>query len=435
MKRIFRLFFISLILLICAVFDRPVVFATENSDDFSRPIYSLQQINEGALGDIITFNSIKITESDYEWYKKATGNEIPEGTIRNETNFVGAREYTGINAGAQNVWEGTEITVTDGSIYIVRLYIHNNNPKGEACAAENTQVRFYVPYGSAASQTIDGYISSSNATPNQYLDDVVMKSADGTPFHLEYISGSALLENGGCAKGAGVQLPDSITNQGNPTNKVEDEWTLIGYDALNGRMPGCYQYTNYVSIEVKVVFDYEFSVETKVRLADNDDKTWQDAIEAKVGDKVEFQFQYMNTGDYKQEGVVVQDLLPSNLRYVDGSAKLYNDVYPNGATMKDGTVIFRGGNIGNYPAGVNAFVRFTAEVVDDNLACGSNTLVNWAQVRVGDIIVQDEARVYIQKNTGYIFAAIIILLILILLCLIIIVIVLKRMWRKAHQSS
>lgn len=41
------------------------------------------------------------------------------------------------------------------------------------------------------------------------------------------------------AKGDGMHLPNSITKQGKPTNEVEDEWTLIGYNALDGRIPGC----------------------------------------------------------------------------------------------------------------------------------------------------------------------------------------------------
>lgn len=53
-----------------------------------------------------------------------------------------------------------------------------------------------------------------------------MHSQNGTPFHLEYVSGSALLENGGFAKGNGVKLTGTITNQGNLANKAKEEWTL-----------------------------------------------------------------------------------------------------------------------------------------------------------------------------------------------------------------
>ncbi len=360
---------------------------------YSRPLYSYQQANEGAIKNI-TFNSIKVVDTDAAWAKK-NGLEMP--LLGNETNFVGAREDTGINAGAQNVWEGSNITAEDGKTYIVRLYVHNNASGGDANTALDTQVRFYVPYGSATTQTVNGWLRSSNATPNTYSDTVNFNSANGSPFHLEYVGGSALLENGGFAKGNGVKLTDTITNQGNPSNKAEDEWTTIGYYGLDGKIPGCYKYINYVSIRVKAVYDYDFTVDKKVRVVGDTDKSWKESVEVKVGDKVEFQFQYLNTSKYNQAGVVVRDLLPSNLRYVEGSTIVYNGNHPNGVKLDTDDVINGGVNIGSYDGNANAYIRITAEVVDDNLACGANTLINWAQVRVGDTVVKDDARVHLNK--------------------------------------
>ena len=398
--------------------------ADNNDSDFSRPLYSLQYVNEHDVG--VTFNSIKLADTDAEWAKK---NNLELPLLTNETNFVGAREYTGKNEGAKNVWEGTEITAEDGKEYIVRLYVHNNSQKQEA---KDVQVRFYVPYGSASSQTVDGWLTSSNATPNTYLDDVTFKSADGAPFHLEYVTGSALLENGSFAKGAGVQLPDSITNQGNPTNEAEDEWTLIGYDALDGRIPGCYQYINYVTIRVKVVYDYVFSLETKVRLADNEDKTWKETVEAKVGDKVEFQIHYQNTSSEWQEHVSIRDILPSNLRYIEGSTKLMNANHPNGDSVNEDYLVGDGLKIGSYSPKANAYILFTAEVVDDNLACGKNTLVNWGQAGVDSTTLQDSASVVVHKNVA-VEIAIRVCSVLIFVCLTGVVLMLVRIFRR-HPS-
>ncbi len=406
-----------------------ITFATED-DGFSRPLYSYQQANEGAI-DHITFNSIKVVDTDAAWAEEH-GLVLP--LLGNETNFVGARKNTGINAGSGNVWEGTEITAEDGETYIVRLYVHNNSPGGFDAVAEDTKVRFYVPYDSAATQTVNGWLTSSNAVPQEYSDTVVFNSVGNTPFHLEYVSGSALLENGGFAHGNGVVLPDTITNQGNQTNEAEDEWTLIGYEALDGRIPGCYEYINYVSIMVRVVYDHDFSVETKVRLADGEDGTWQDAIEAKIGDKVEFQFQYLNTSEYNQAGVVVRDLLPSNLRYVEGSTIVYNGNHPNGVKGDTDDVINGGVNIGSYDANANAYIRITAEVVDDNLADGSNTLINWAQVRVGDTVIEDDARVCVQNDKKFIIAAAILSL-LIIACLTAIIVLFKKMLRQRQYRN
>lgn len=273
------------------------VFAWGDSDG-GRQTYSLQEVSEGALGDKITFNSIVITDSDYEWHKNTNGTEIGKGTIKNELVFVGAREDTGINVGADNVWNGSEIAVEDGKIYLIRIYAHNNSLYGMDSVAEDTRVWFNVPTASDKTVRINGFISSSNASPTKYIDYVDFTS--DVPFHLEYQYGSALLENGGIGKGGGIQLSDNIVNAKSASEGEPDGGVLIGYDALDGKVPGCYQYTNYVTIRVKVVYDYEFAVETKVRLADNEDETWQDTVEAKVGDKVEFQIQYKNTSNYMQ---------------------------------------------------------------------------------------------------------------------------------------
>lgn len=231
--------------------DEDEMEAADSKSNFRRNTYSLQQASEGAMVEAVTFNSYKITDSDEIWYKEMTGEEIPQSTLRNETNFVGARVNNGINAGKDNIWEGTEIVAEDGQTYIVRLYIHNNGDD----IAEGTKVRFYVPYGSSDTMIVDGWLTSSNAEPDTYSDTVTFKSKDGSYFRLEYVEGSALLENGGMAKGAGKALPDNITNQGNPTNSVNNEWITIGYDDFNGKIPGGYKYINYVSIQVKVAYD------------------------------------------------------------------------------------------------------------------------------------------------------------------------------------
>lgn len=406
----------------------PATALADEDNDFSRPIYSLQEINEDMLGDTITFNSIRISDSDYEWYKEQPGNNIPTGTLRNETNFVGARIDDGAH-GVNNQWEGTEIDAIDGETYVVRLYVHNNNLGGYDAVAEDTQVRFYVPYASSTEVAVNGWLTAANATPNTYLDDVIFKSTDGTPFHLEYVYNSALLENDGFASGAGVILPDSITNQGCDTEDIDDTWTLIGYDGPDGKIPGCYAYVNYVSIKVKVVYDYEFTIETKVRLAGGEDKEWKDTVEAKVGDKVEFQIAYVNTSDKQQDSVTIRDVLPANLRYIEGSSTLYNALHPNGATFDQDYLVENGVVIGNYGAHSNAYVRFTAEVVDESLAEGSNTLVNWGRVTVGQKMIQDYACVILYKDTKFQVISTI-LLVLIIILLIAIAVLLYMMFRK-----
>lgn len=405
----------------------------DNSED-GRPSYTIEEINNGAIG--------ATPASDGEDYKNSPNypgqiifNTISDSVIGSEKNFVGARQCIIQEDGRaesadpeKKEWRGNNITATDGQYYIIRLYVHNNNPNGFDAVAEDTRVSFIIPDISATTIEVNGFISSSNATPSEYWDYINFNSEDGTPFHLEYIHGSALLENNGIGLG-GLTLSDDIVN-------AKSGGVLIGYDVLDGRVPGCYQYDNFVSIKVKVVYDYEFSVETKVRMADSEDDTWRDNVEVKVGDKVEFQFQYLNTSKYNQAGVVVRDLLPSNLRYVEGSTIVYNGNHPNGVKLDTDDVINGGVNIGSYDGNANAYIRITAEVVDDNLACGSNTLINWAQVRVGDTVDQDSAQIHVQieKGKSLFITIAIILSIALLVCLAFIVILLYKMhhWKQTH---
>ena len=167
----------------------------------------------------------------------------------------------------------------------------------------------------------------------------------------------------------------------------------------------------------------DFTVETQVRLAG--EKEWKESVDAKVGDKVEFQIKYTNTSNKQQDNVVIKDILPSNLRYVAGSTKIKNTNLPNGDTLDHDYLVTDGQKVGNYGPGANVRLMFTAEVVDDNLACGKNTLVNWAQAGVGDTTIQDEARVVVQNNKiFYVIAAI--YTVTVTICLIIIIILARK---------
>ena len=387
-----------------------------------RPDYTIEQINNGAIG---------ATEiSDGENYKESENypgtivfNSISDSVIGHEKNFVGTRECfqradsTWIGATKETIWNADEIPAKNNRTYIIRAYVHNNNPNGKSAGGENSKVAFSVPSQSATEAKVTGYISSSNATPSEYWDSVVFKS--DRAFHLEYVYGSALLENNGIGKG-GLTLSDEIVT------KASAGGTLIGYDKLDGRVPGCYQYDNYVSIKVKVVFDYEFTTETRVRL--EGEKNWQDTVTANIGDKVEFQIEYWNTSNEWQNGVVINDILPPNLRYVPGSTKIKNSSHPNGAVINEDHIIGNGIQVGDYGPDANVYVIFTAEVVDDSLAGGQNTLINWGRVSVnGEKVIPDYAGVQVSKSENGIIVIAVILLLIIICCLVGIVALIIKM--------
>lgn len=99
---------------------------------------------------------------------------------------------------------------------------------------------------------------------------------------------------------------------------------------------------------------------------------------------------------------MIKDILPASLRYVPGTTKVYNSVNRDGISIKEDYIVTdKAINIGNYKPGANAYVRFTAEVIGDNLQEGSNTLVNWAQGSVNGRTIQDFAAVTVHvTNDG-----------------------------------
>lgn len=395
-----------------------------------RPSYTIDQINNGAIG------ATKL--SDGEDYKNSSNypgqiifNTISNSTIGDEKNFVGARECaldgtrcldieTNANPTPTTKWQGNNITVEDGKTYVIRLYVHNNNPNGEDAVAENTRVKFSIPNGTSKQIQVNGFINSSNATPSEYWDYVNFNSE--TPFHLDYVYGSALLSNskakdeaaaGGYLDSAGWKLSDDIVKA------ASTDGVLIGSDALDGKVPGGRDYASYVTILVKAVFDYDFTVEQKVRLAGGSKEDWADTVDAEIGDKVEFRILYTNTSSEEQQNVAIKDILPANLKYVEGSSIIKNTSYPDGAYILNDSLVENGIRIGNYDAnGGNALVYFTAEVVDENLDQGLNVLTNWSQAGVGNRTIQDSAEVRVQNDTKYI-RTVTIYIIVICICFII----------------
>lgn len=415
MKKTATVFFIALSFFTISV--TPIVSFAWGDSNGGRPSYSLQDVNEGKLGDKIVFNSITIKDTDYAWYKNTYGKDLPAGIVTHEKNYVGAREDTGVNAGTNNVWQGNDIQVEDGKTYVVRLYVHNNNPNGDKAIARNTKVYFNIPTESARQVKVNGYIHADNADPTDYVDYINFNSDHA--FHLEYVYGSALLENNG--KAGGSTLSNNIVEPS--TGGV-----LIGYDALDGNVPGCYQYDNYITIRMKAVFDYNYTIEAKVRHMGEDG--WGKVIETKVNDKVEIEIKYHNLDEYTQDNIVVRTSLHKNLQYIPGSAKLFNDNFPDGISIED-SAIDGLVDIGSYAGNSKAFLRFTAKVIGDGLDEGINTLTSYGQVEVGTKTTQDYVNIAIYKDTKY--EQIRVLLIAIdFICLIFIILL---TWRKYRQKN
>ena len=354
---------VSAAAIVAAATIAPVIVNAWGDSSNGRPSYTLDQINNGELGDKITFNSIS------------------NGKIGDEKNFVGAK-VAGANV---DTWNANEIKVKDGETYTIRLFVHNNSPRGMQAIAKGVKASFSIPTNVAKSQTIVGYLDSSNATPNRVWDEVTLVADEN--IYLEYVDGSANFNNN---KGD-FKLPNEVITSG----------ATLGYTSMNGEIPGCFEYSGVVTINVKVHSSVAAKVSKKVRIKGT--KDWSESVNAKIGDEVEYQIEYTNLLAEQVKNVMIRDILPTNVEYVKDSTVLYNSNYQNGTKLADNTVTTSGINIGDYNAKGNAYVRFTGKVVDKNMACGSNQLVNWASATVNsssvkDAVYKDDASVMVDKT-------------------------------------
>jgi len=316
---------------------------------------------------------------------------ITFNSITNNPNYGDERNFTIIKDASNTAAGGwtDNITVQDGKEYLVRIYVHNNAASNLNLVAKNTRVSANVPTGTANNVQIDGYVTADNASPQKIWDSAVMSS--DKKFNVSYVAGSANYYNN--VKPAGQPLPDSIVTSGG---------ALVGYTSMNGDVPGCYEYSGIATFKVKVTMpNPNFTVEKKVRLSGT--ATWQKSITANPGQKVDYQIGYVNTGTVSQTNVIAQDTLPAGVGYVAGSTTVKNADNPNGnglALTSNDLVTAKGVNFGNYAAGANAYVRFSAILPTNEqlAACGPNQLVNTATVATQNGEKSDTATVTVNKT-------------------------------------
>lgn len=310
-------------------------------------------------------------------------------SITDNPNYGDEREFVIIRDLTTGSSYDDVANLVPGHEYQVQVYVHNNahpdlNASGKG-VAKDTNVRVAVPASVTGSDTVDGFVQASNATPAQVWDTAELKSA--TKVDLEYVSGSAHLST----NSQQVNLPDSILSTG----------VKIGDKDMSGDWRGCLEYAGAVTFKfrVKTPPTNEFTMDKQVRKHSTTTGGWVETYAAQPGDVVDYIVRYKNTGTTTQENVHVKDVLPTGLTYVAGSTVVANSNYPDGQSVVDGVTV-AGINIGAYTPGANAWVRFSAKVAANAQleTCGPNTLKNVASVITGAGTKTDGADVTVTKT-------------------------------------
>ena len=302
--------------------------------------------------------------------------------IGDERNFVGIREV-----GSSNVWYD-DMTVKEGKEYYVRMYVHNNAASNLKLVAENVTAKFNLPTTTGKSIQVNGFLSASNAKPTEVYDHATFNGDKN--FNLAYVKDSLKYENNAFGA-AGAKLSESIfTSAG----------AKLGYDKLDGKIPGCFQYAGYVTFKVKPQFEQNNDFEFKKLVSKHGENKWVESYKAQPGEVVDYILSYQNSGAVRQDGVTFRDELPEGLTYVKDSARWNNSSKQNVKPVADLALTNGTGvNVGSYATKANAWMTFSAKVADKkDLKCGTNELVNTGRVTTGGYKKEDDATVVVEKE-------------------------------------
>lgn len=294
-----------------------------------------------------------------------------------ERDFVHAKIATDTN---KNGWQDT-VQVQPGTEYLVRIYVHNNAADNLNLVAKNTRAFAALPTTYATQATVTGEVRADNANPARVWDEVTFTGA--SKFRLVYINGSATYTNNVFTQG--TKISDDIVKSGG---------ALLGYDQLNGDIPGCFKYSGWVMFKVVAQSEpsSQFTLEKKVRKAGA--TGWNKSVEVSPGDEVEYLIGYKNIGNTVQNNVNIHDTLPKGINFVDGSVKLTNGNNKNGKQIAGNSLVNKGLDIGSYDTGANAYIQFKAKVgAANDLKCGMNSLRNYGHATVDGSTKQDYADV------------------------------------------
>ncbi len=269
-----------------------------------------------------------------------------------------------------------------GKQYEVIIIYHNNAAANLNLVAQNAYARTEIPAIVRSGQSnvkAMSYVGASNANPTSVYDHIDLSNSTNADIALRYVKGTAKIASNGAVNG--TTISESLFGSNG---------TPLGYNSLNGQLPGCDQYSGYITYTL-VADSPAFTFAKDVRLAGT--KDWKDAITVNNGDKVEYRLAYKNTGTIEQKNVVFKDVLPQGINYVAGQTDLVNSNNPNGKRLDD-SINGDGVNIGNYGPGGAGYLYLFGTVN----ATPCSVLTNTASVETTNGNIEDKATVQVAGN-------------------------------------
>ena len=204
-------------------------------------------------------NTQQVINQDYDWGPEretftmespatypAFNSILNNPTIGDERDFVRIGEITPERT---ELSDSVELSV--GKRYLVYIYYHNNasatynlEKYSNAGVSLNTRLATFFPTSvdNEHPGVVSATITSDNAIPSSVWDAARMVVSSDEKVYLHYEEGSARIYNDGKTNGESL-----------PTDLFLHKGALLGYDELNGMVPGCEQYHGVVSYVIQAL--------------------------------------------------------------------------------------------------------------------------------------------------------------------------------------
>lgn len=276
---------------------------------------------------------------------------VADTTVANATRDAGT-----------NHW-GASTTASYNQVVAVQVVYNNKEAADSGKTANNLRVKINIPTAAGKTQNITTTTKADNSNKVSGSATVNLDRADA---YLQYIPGTATWKHATTANGPLVK-----------TEKVSDDVVLNANGINLGKENPCQAGSIVVQARVMVP---GLTVDKYVRVKGQTE--WKTSVNAKLGDTLQYEIAYHNTGNVTQKNVEFRDQLPKGISYVPGSTKLKSSNYPNGLDVTSNALVTDGITTGNYAPGAAGYVMFEAKLDKANeLACGENTLRNIGYVQ------------------------------------------------------
>lgn len=315
-----------------------------------------------AVGTASAWGPERTTYTNKKPADHATFNSITDNAgVGDERNFVRVGEV-----GSSEPYTD-ELEVVPGKEYEVYIYYHNDagsdtNATGYGVST-NTRIASAYPtiLNSSERGMVSGiltwsYVDSADdkvKTGEVWDEAYLTTKTDGVV--LRYKTGTAKIHNAGKAN-------ESVL----PTSLFTKEGTLIGFNKLAGTIPGCAEYSGYITYTlVAENTDTELTKQVSI-----DGENWADEVTVKPGDFVTYKVEYKNTGNTTLANTIFKDVHDDGLSLRAGSTTVF-DINHDGTTIDD-IIDLSGYSVGDTAPGALVQIIYQAQVSEDPSICNKS---------------------------------------------------------------